>query len=297
MAETNMEKRVLGRTDHRSTVAVFGAGALAKVDQSVADQAMEQVIAAGVNHIDVAPSYGEAESRLKPWMIRARDKFFLGCKTLERKQGKAAEELHGSLERLGVSHFDLYQFHAVNDLQTLDDITAPGGALEAVIAAREAGLVRFIGITGHGLSAPTVFQEALRRFDFDTVMFPINAILYQNRSYRQEARALLGRCRDQSVGTIIIKAVAQGPWDTQDQPYHTWYKPFDAREQIQSAIDFVLSQEMTSLATPSDHLLLPLVLDACEHYSRLSSKVQQRQVTESVKYEMIFAERGRIGLD
>jgi predicted aldo/keto reductase-like oxidoreductase len=198
---------------------------------------------------------------------------------------------------LGVDHFDLYQFHAVNNLQALEELTSPGGALEAVLAARDAGLVRFIGITGHGLLAPTVFLEALRRFDFDTLMFPLNAVLYRNEPYRQETKLLLDRCRDQNVGTLIIKTVARRPWGNQDPRYHTWYEPVDEPDQIQSAVNFVLSQPVTALATPSDHRLLPLVLNACEHYSRLSDVEQQLRVSDSVKYEAIFSDRGRVGLD
>lgn len=292
-----MEKRTLGRTDHASTVAVFGAGALSRVEQPVADKALEQVIAAGVNHIDVAPSYGQAELRLKPWLAGHRDRFFLGCKTLERTRLGAEQELHASLRQLGVNHFDLYQLHAVNDLQALEELTAPDGALESVRAARDMGLVRFIGITGHGLLAPTVFLEALRRFDFDTVMFPLNTVLYRNKPYRQEARLLLDRCKDTNVGTLIIKTVAKRPWGNQDWRYHTWYEPIDVPEQIQSAVDFVLSQPVTALVTPSDHRLLPQVLDACEHYSRLSETAQLAYVSDSEKYEPIFSAGGRVGLD
>lgn len=292
-----MEKRTLGRTGHATTVAVFGAGALSRVKQPVADKALELVIAAGVNHIDVAPSYGEAELRLRPWLAGHRDKFFLGCKTLERTRVGVEHELHASLKRLGTDHFDLYQFHAVNDLHILEELTAPGGALEAVLAARDAGLVRFIGITGHGLLAPTVFLEALRRFDFDSVMFPLNAVLFRNEPYHQESQLLLNRCNDQNIGALIIKTVARRPWGNQDHRYHTWYEPIDEPDQIQYAVNFVLSQPVTALVTPSDHRLLPLVLDACEGYSRLSDAEPQLRVSDSVKYEPIFSKSGRVGLD
>src|SRR5512143_3497815 len=186
-----METRHFGRTGQSSTVAIFGAFAFARVDQPTADAAMERVIAAGVNHLDVAPSYGVAEERLAPWMARERDRFFLGCKTMERTRAGAAAELRQSLKRLGVDHFDLYQIHGVTTFEELDAVTQPGGAMEALVEAREAGLVRFLGITGHGILTPAIFLEALRRFDFDSVLLPINFIQFTHQDYRRDAEALL----------------------------------------------------------------------------------------------------------
>ncbi|MGB6421299.1 MAG: aldo/keto reductase, partial [Anaerolineales bacterium] len=178
-----MEKRRLGRTGHLSTVAIFGAAAFWDVDQSEADQIMELVISHGINHIDVAPSYGLAEVRLCPWLSRERDRFFVGCKTMERSKEGASMEMRQSLDRLNIDHFDLYQIHAVTNLEELDAVTRPGGALEAIIEAREAGLTRSIGITGHGVDAPALFLEAIRRFDFDTVLFPLNFIQYGDSTF------------------------------------------------------------------------------------------------------------------
>lgn len=166
-----MERRRFGRTGHASSVAILGAAAFGKITQAEADSAIENAIALGVNHIDVAPSYGDAEARLAPWMPRLRKRMFIGCKTLERTREGALAELHRSLARLRVRAFDLYQIHAVTSMEELDKVTAPGGALEAMIEAREQGLTRYIGITGHGINAPLVFLEALKRFDFDSVLF------------------------------------------------------------------------------------------------------------------------------
>jgi aryl-alcohol dehydrogenase-like predicted oxidoreductase len=194
-----------------STVAIFGAAALWEVDQAEADAAMEQVIAAGVNHIDVAPSYGIAEERLGPWLARERDRFFVGCKTTERSKAGAALELRQSLERLQIDHFDLYQLHAVTSVEELDQVTRPGGPLEAAIEARDAGLTRYIGITGHGVDSPAVFIEALRRFHFDSILFPLNFVQYANPTYRRNSEELLRQCRVRDVGTMIIKSIAKGP--------------------------------------------------------------------------------------
>lgn len=283
-----MEKRRFGRTGHQSTVAILGAVALGSVDQPTADRAMEQVIAAGVNHIDVAPSYGEAEKRLGPWMARERGRFFLGCKTLERSAQGAAAELRASLERLRVQQFDLYQFHAVTNLAELDKVTAPGGALEAVVHARQQGLTRFMGITGHGLQAPRVFIEALRRMDLDSVLFAINYALYANAAYRADCEQLLALCRARDVGVMVLKSIARGPWGDLPHAYHTWYQPFDTLETIQPAVDFCLSQPVTGLCTAGDTRVLPLMLRACEQYRPQTDAAQAVLIASSASLTPLF---------
>ena len=171
-----METRRFGRTGHMSTVAIFGAAAFMQISQDDADKVMELVIEAGINHIDVAPSYGQAEVRIGPWMPRERERFFLGCKTMERTQEGAWNEMQASLKRLQTESFDLYQFHAVTTMEELDAITRKGGALEAFVEARRQGLTKYIGITGHGVDAPKINLEAIRRFDFDTVLFPLKFV-------------------------------------------------------------------------------------------------------------------------
>jgi len=283
-----MQTRRFGRTDHKSTVAIFGAAAFSQVDQAEADAAMEKVIAAGVNHIDVAPSYGEAEERVGPWLGRERDRFFVGCKTMERSKAGAALELRQSLERLQIDHFDLYQLHAITSIEELDEVTRPGGALEAIIQARDAGLTRYIGITGHGIDSPAVFVEALRRFDFDTVLFPLNFVQYANPIFRQNSEELLRQCRAKDVGTMIIKSITKGPWGEQIKTHNTWYQPFTDAEHIQQAVNFVLSQDVTGLCTAGDTRLLPLVLRACEDYVALSESEQEALIATAEAYEPLF---------
>ncbi len=283
-----MQTRRFGRTNHMSTVAIFGGAALSTVSQKEADTAVEQAIAAGVNHIDIAPSYGEAEIRMAPWTRRERQRFFLGCKTTQRTRKGAAEEMQRSLKRLGVDGFDLYQFHAVNTFEELDEITGPGGALEAFLAARQAGLTRFIGITGHGALAPSIYLEALRRMDLDSVLFPINFVQYANPVYRQAAEKLLAECRARDVGTMIIKSVAQRPWGNQPQTHDTWYKPFTDAAVIQKAVDFVLSQDVTGLCTAGDVHVLPLVLQACEAFKPMSGADQEALIATASQFEPLF---------
>jgi predicted aldo/keto reductase-like oxidoreductase len=283
-----MRTRRFGRTGHESTLAIFGAAAFYEISQEQADRTMELVIRSGINHIDVAPSYGQAEQRLAPWLAADRQRFFLGCKTTERARLGAHNELRRSLEHLQVSNFDLYQFHAVGSMEELDQITQPGGALEAVIKARDEGLVRYIGITGHGLDVPKVFLEALRRFDFDSVLFPLNFILYANLGYRRQAEQLLAPCKSRDIGVMIIKSIARGPWGDKPRKNTTWYEPFSDPVWIQRSIAFALSQPVTGICTPGDVTLLPLVLEACENFSPYSEGEQEATIARAGEFESLF---------
>jgi len=286
-----METRPLGRTGHLSSVAILGGVVFAFVAQDAADALMEQVITAGVNHIDVAPSYGNglAEQRLGPWLARERSRFFLGCKTQERTRAGAQAELRRSLARLQTEAFDLYQLHAVTSLAELDAATQAGGAIETLAAARHAGPTRYLGITAHGAQAPAVIREALRRFDFDTVMFPLNYVQYQQPAYRGEAEALIAECQARNVGVMIIKSVARGPWGEHEHTHRTWYEPFAQPADVQSAVNFVLSQPVTGLCTAGDPQLLLLQLAACGHYARLSQSEQEALVAGAAQIEPLFA--------
>jgi len=284
-----MDKRRLGRTEHQSSVAILGAFAFSDVTQEETDQAMEDVIEAGVNHIDVAPTYGDAEARLGPWLARERDRFFVGCKTMERTKDGAAREMRESLERLQIDAFDLYQLHAVTSMDELEQATGPDGALQAVLEARAEGLTRFVGITGHGMEAPMVFLEALSRFDFDSVLFPINFVLYANPDYRRTAEELLRLCRARDVGAMIIKSIAKGLWDEgQPRPYNTWYEPFERDETIEQGVDFALSQDVTGLCTVGDLTLLPRFLAACQDVTPMSEEEQEALIATADQYEPIF---------
>ena len=284
-----MQTRRFGRTGHLSTVAILGAAAFSRSSQAETDTAMEQTIAAGVNHIDVAPSYGWAEDRLGPWMARERARFFLGCKTTQRTRAEAAAELRASLKRLQVERFDLFQMHAVTSLDDLDKVTAPGGALEAAIEAREQGLTDYIGLTGHGAASPVVFLEALRRFDFDTVLFPVNFVQYAQAAYRQPAEELLRLCRARDVGVMAIKAITRSPWNGREQTYTTWYEPFDRADEVQRAVNFALSQDVTGLCTAGDTRLLPRMLAACERFEPLSDAEQAEMVAGAGAFAPLFA--------
>jgi len=280
-----MEKRKLGKTGHMSSVAAFGGAALWSIDQADADAAIERVVEQGVNHFDVAPTYGQAEVRLGPWMEKHRKEVFLACKTRERGKTRAWEGIKRSLEALRVDYFDLYQFHGVDDLETLNVVLGPVGALEAVLEAKEQGLVRHIGITGH---RPYVHVEALNRFDFDTVLFPLNRVLAAHSNDFNDFAPLLEVARQKDVGTIAIKAVTKRPWVAAMHAYQTWYEPFDEQAEIDKSIWYALSQGVTTLAMPSDLRLWPMIIDAAERFKALDAKEQQEVVSQVRRYRPLF---------
>jgi len=283
-----LQTRRFGRTEHMSTVAIFGAAAFWEISQEQADRVMELVISSGINHIDVAPSYGQAEQRLGPWMRRERRRFFVGCKTMERTLEGARNELHRSLKLLQCELFDLYQLHAVTSLEELDVVTGPGGALEALVEAKRDGLIRHIGITGHGVDAPAIYLEALRRFDFDTVTFPLNFVQAGNPKYYLDAKELIRQCRSRDMGVMIIKSIAQGPWGEKEKTHTTWYEPFSRMDEIQKGINFVLSHDVTGVCTAGDTGVLPLVLKACEQAVPLSLEETEKLIEAGRAYQPLF---------
>ncbi|MDO9086771.1 MAG: aldo/keto reductase [Anaerolineaceae bacterium] len=283
-----MEKRELGRTGHFSSVAIFGGAAFWDITQSMANQVLEQVLAAGVNHIDVAPSYGVAEERVGPWLKRERQRFFLGCKTMERSAEAAWNEMQASLKRLQVEQFDLYQIHAITTQEELDAAMSNGGAIETLAKAREEGITRYLGITGHGMQSPALFLQAIQRFDFDTVMFPLNYGLFAQDEYRMGALELLKECKARRIGTMIIKSVTRGPWNERPKTHTTWYEPFHTLQSIQESVNFVLSQDVTGLCMAGDITVIPMVLQACEHFTPLSEDEQNALIERGKAMEMIF---------
>ena len=278
-----------------STVMIFGTAAFSEISQAEADQTLELVETHGINHFDVAPSYGQAEERLAPWLEKHRAEIFLGCKTKERRRQNAHDELHRSLERLGVDHFDLYQLHEVGELDVLDQALGPGGALEAILEAREEGLVQYIGITGHGYHAPAVHAVALERYAFDTVMTPLNFIQWADPLYRADAGHLLTLAAQKDVGVMIIKSVTRAPWGEHTHTYETWYEPFDDAAAIQQGIGFVLSQPVTAFASPGDVRLLPMVIEAAENFRPLRADEQKALVESASAYQPLFPPADKSG--
>lgn len=263
-----IEKRPLGRTGHMSTVTLFGAAALSRATQAEADRVLDILLEYGVNHIDVAARYGDAELRIAPWMGRHRQDFFLATKTGKRLYQDARDEIRRSLDRLRVDSIDLIQLHALFHPDDWDLAMGPGGALEAAIEAREQGLVRFIGVTGHGWTIAAMHKRSLERFDFDSILLPYNYVMYENARYREDFDGLLRLCQERQVAVQTIKAIARGPWATTDKVRNTWYQPLEEQADIDRAVHWVIGRPGIFLNTAGDIQLLPKVLDAASRYDK-----------------------------
>lgn len=286
-----MLQRRLGRLGHMSSVLIYGAAALSEVDQDVADRSVQLALDAGINHFDVAPSYGDAELRLGPWMPRIRDRVFLATKTEQRDYDRSWRQINASLERLQTDHVDLIQLHAVGDLAELDLVTGGGGSLQAAVRARDEGMVRAIGITGHGQEAPATHREALRRFPFDTVLTPLNYVLSRDPAYLRDYQALVAEAQARDVGLMIIKAASRRNWPEPGvrQRYSTWYEPFDDSELVTAAVVWVLShQEVTGIATPGDVQLLPLVIEGERQLGEMGPADAEKVLSRAADYSSPF---------
>jgi len=259
-----METRRLGRLGHDSSVLIYGAAALSDVTQDVADRSIQEALDGGINHLDVAASYGDAELRLGPWMSQIRDRVFLASKTGQRDHESAWREINASLERLQTDRVDLIQLHAVGDLGELDLATGADGALSAATRALDEGLVGAVGITGHGSTAPATHLEALRRYPFATVLTPLNPVLWRDDAYRADYQALVDEVRRQDAGLMTIKTGSRRNWPEGAEKTHTpWYEPFDEQDRITAAVSWVLSHdEVTGIPTAGDVSLLRLFLEA-----------------------------------
>ena len=273
-----MEKRRLGRTGHWSTVVTFGAYSVGYLDQDQADTAIQLVLDHGVNHVDIAPSYAQSMERMAPWMPEIRDQVFLGSKTRFRTRDEAWRDVESIMQRMNVDGFDLFQLHSVATVEELDMATAPGGALEALVEMREQGVTKWLGITGHGPSVPGTILESLRRFDFDTVMFPLNPAMARDPDYRRDSEMLLAECAHRDIGVQTIKMIARGGWGDNPRDCHTWYDPHREQEEIDRSLWWVLSQPVHTAPSSGEISLLPKVLDAAERFTPLTEAEQRAAV-------------------
>jgi len=270
-----------GNTGHTSTRTIFGGAALSTVSQDDADRTMELIIERGVNHIDTAASYGESELRLGPWMEKERGRFFLATKTGERSFQAAYDQIRRSLERLRVDRVDLIQLHNLVDEAEWEQALGEGGALEAAVKARDEGLVRFIGVTGHGVTVAAMHLRALERFPFDSVLLPYSSVLMQNPKYAADFESLFAACRHRNAAVQTIKSITAAPWGEREQTTTTWYEPLTGQEDIDLAVHWVLGRDGAFLNTVSDIGLLPKVLDAASRFTgRPADEAMERLVRE-----------------
>ncbi len=281
-----LERRRLGRTEHWSSVAVLGCAAFAASNPDEVAAAVATALEAGVNHLDVAPQYGDAEVLLGPALAGVRDRFFVACKTLRHRADGVRAQLEQSLARLGCDRVDLYQLHAVTDL---DELGRRADAVAAVLAARDEGLCRFAGITGHELTTPAAQLEAVRRYDLDTVMFPVNPRLWADPDYRRDAEALLEEAGQRDLGVMAIKAVAARPWGERARTATTWYEPHREPAAVARGVRFALSVPgVHAFCTPGDVGLLPAVLDAAGGFEPLAEAERAEAARAASPEPLIF---------
>ena len=267
-------------------MAVLGGAAFYDTDPDTAGRALSSALEAGVNHLDVAPQYGRAEEVLGPHIPPLRDRLFVACKTLRHSADGVKAQLEHSLRVLRCDSFDLYQLHAVTDLDQLD---ARAAAVGVLLEAREQGLCRWIGITGHELGAPAAHLEALRRYDLDTVMFPVNPQLWSDRTYRRDAEALLAHTIEHDIGVMAIKAVAARPWAGRRHTAATWYEPLVSGAEITKAVRFTLSTPgVHAMCTPGDLALLPRVLVAAHAAQPMDDAERAGEVAAAEHEPSIF---------
>ncbi len=258
--------QLFGRSGHMSTRTIFGAASLSHVTQQEADRTLEILLQYGVNHLDLASSYGDAELRVAPWLARYRSQFYVATKADSRTAQEAKEELHRSLERMHIDYVDLWQLHSLADPIEWDTALSPGGAIDAAIEARKQGLIRAIGVTGHGLQIAATHRRSLERFDFDTVLLPYNYITMQNSYYAENFNALLSTCQQRNVAVQTIKSIAYQPWMGRQHTRDTWYEPLEDQQDIDLAVHWVLKRPGIFLNTVGDIHLLPKVLNAASRF-------------------------------
>ena len=275
-------------TGHLSSAAVFGAAALARASQADADRALEILLRHGVNHIDTAARYGDSELRIGPWMVRHRKDFFLATKTGMRTAREAREEIHRSLERLRVDHVDLIQLHSLGHPDDWDRVMGPDGALEAAVEARERGLARFVGVTGHGWHIAAMHRRSLARFDFDAVLLPYNFVMAQDERYRQGFEEVLATCRERKAAVQVIKTIARGPWATAERTRTTWYQPLEDPAEIERAVHWALGIPDVFLNTVGDLALLPSFLEAASRFERRTPDAEMAAMVGASRSTPLF---------
>lgn len=277
-----------GRTGHDSTRTLFGAAAFWDTPQKDVDAAMDLILQNGVNHVDTAASYGRSQELLGDWIRRHGRPFFLATKTEKRTKAEAYDQIRRSLELLHVDQVDLIQLHALHEEPDWTTAFGPGGVLEAVIQAREEGLVRFIGVTGHGVAVPEFHLRSLARFDFDSVLLPYNHVMMQNPQYAAGFEQLLAVCAQRNIAVQTIKGVTRSPWNDMQPTHTTWYRPLEEPADIELAVHWVFGHPQVFLNTPGDLTILPHVLAAAQRFETRPSDLQMQQLTKRLEMAPLF---------
>ena len=281
-----METRRLGRTEHQSSIAILGGAVFFKDSPETAEVFFHEAINAGINHLDIAPGYGLAERAVGPHLQKVREKIFVADKTGEIEESWAKKRLEKTLTRLQVDYLDLYQAHGVTSVEELDKRSE---AFEVILDAKEQGLTRFIGITGHDLGAPKAHLEAIRRYDVDTVMLPIYPRVWADPVYRADTEKLFAECADRDVGVMAIKAVAWRPWGERQPDAMSWYEPQRTKSEIERGINFALSTPgVHCFCTPSDLNTARLAIESARSFISLTENEHAAVIEEVRADELIF---------
>ena len=276
-----ISKKPFGRTGYESTRVIFGGYTLSNATQAEADRTLQMLLEYGVNHIDTAPMYGNAEKRIGSWMEQHRDDFFLATKTRKRSYEGAWKDLRQSLSKLRVDYIDLWQMHGLTNPGGWEKVMGNGGALEAFIEARDQGLVRFLGVTGHGNKVPKMHKQSLERFDFDTVLLPYNYLLVQNSRYASDFNELVELCRKSDVAVQTIKSVVRRPWGSRPRTHNTYfYEPLESQDAIDKSVQWVLGFPDSFLITAGDIQMLPKMLDAATRFENRPSDVEMDTIVD-----------------
>jgi aryl-alcohol dehydrogenase-like predicted oxidoreductase len=288
-----MDKRALGRTGHKSTLIALGGASARPTTRKESDEYIKLAIDHGVNHIDVAPTYGSgmAETILGKWIKEYRKDLFVACKTQKRTKKEVVDQLSQSLKNLQTDHLDLYQLHALDDPEELKTALSENGAVSAILEAKEKGLVKYIGITSHN---PVNIMEALKSFDFDTVLLPVNYVLHAHPEPENDYEPVLALAKERNLGVIAMKSVAKTSWQTEERPYKTWYQPFDTQREVDEAVWFTLSQAVTTAPSSSDTRIAKMQIDAAERFTPMSRKEQEELVQKAASVKPLFP-RATIG--
>ena len=277
-----------GRTGHKSTRTIFGAAAFWDTPQKAVDATMDLVLENGVNHVDTAFSYGRSQELLGNWIKRNGRPFFLATKTEMRTKAEAYEQIRRSLELLHVDQVDLIQLHALHEEDDWQTAFGADGVLEAVIDARDEGLARFIGVTGHGVPVPEFHLRSFEQFDFDSVLLPYNHVMMQNSRYAKSFNEVVALCAERNVAVQTIKGVTRSPWNDMKQTRTTWYRPLEAQEDIDRAVHWVFGHPQAFLNTAGDINILPRILDAAHRFEERPSDEEMQAMMNRLKMEPLF---------
>jgi aryl-alcohol dehydrogenase-like predicted oxidoreductase len=283
-------RQPFGRTGHLSTRIIFGSYALSDVTQKEADHVLEMLLAYGINHIDTARMYGNAEKCIGSWMKEHREDFFLATKSRSRSYKGAWKDLKQSLELLRVEHVDLWQMHGLTNPVGWEKVMGPGGALEAFIEARESKLVRYLGVTGHGSKVPAMHKRSLEHYDFDTVLLPYSYWQMQDPHYAAAFNALIAVCRERSVAAQTIKSIARRPWKERPKTYNTYfYEPLEAQDAIDKSVHWALGLQDSFVISAGDIQLLPRILAAADRYEKPPADAEMEALVQELKIQPIFS--------